>query len=228
MGIVMSKFHCFWFFLWAITLPAIAFELVEPPRSQVISVSGNAQALGVNLSIRKFTSTLNIQEILGFYQKNWDHKGVKSQLAPWQMLGIRSGNKFYNVQVQSSGKGSWGYLSISDLVDQLEQGKTVINSASKFPAMSNSDILDRQQQSDLLNDAHTTVLANRFSIAANSQFYLNHFNNKGWDMTQDSEQMMKIGRVILFNRGRKTLSITLNRQRGITYIVANLSKKKRL
>ena len=214
--------------IWLLPFFAIATDFPAPPRSTITNVSNAAKSMGMTLSIRKFTTKMSIEDIVTFYQKRWRDQGVQSQLSPWLMLGTRIGDKFYNVQMQRKGRGTWGYLSVSNLPKQLASGNYQVTTPNAFPTMTNSQILDHQQHKDLLNIAKTSVITNRFSVQANAQFYIRHFDSRGWQAIQDTHQTLPQTRLLEFAKGRESLTLTLKREKKLTYIVANMTKKRRL
>ncbi|EPJ47035.1 MAG: hypothetical protein OFPII_16080 [Osedax symbiont Rs1] len=196
-----------------------------PADTIVSSVSQRAHTLGMTLSIQKFESKLSKAKLLAYYQKLWGANGVQSTMEPWDMLGAKLKTHYYNVQVQSAGMGSRGYLSISDLPKLLEN-KQISKAAmlGVFPKMGGSKIVDNQKHTDLLNTSNTVQIRNHFSVSANSQFYLNHYRHRGWVLQNDTQHSGLKGRVLLLAKGERKLSLTINNLAGESYIVANLSR----
>lgn len=191
-----------------------------PPKSQVQSVSDDTQSLGMNLRIRKFTSRLSPEQVIGFYQEMWPEDGALTPLPPWQMIGRAYKGKFYNVQVQSQGRGSWGYLSVSDLPERIEEGNLQI-SKKDFPMMSGSQVIDDQRHKDPHKSGRTLMISNRFSIDANSKFYLEHYQRLGWKVSGNTQGSRLRGRVLVLQKGNDLLNLTIQNLAGGTYIVAN-------
>lgn len=203
-----------------------ADDFPAPPKAHVISVSSKAQVLGMTMSIRKFESPNTPQSVIEFYQSLWGEAAV-TDMPPWQMVGRSRGGQFYNVQVQSwNGRGSTGYLSVSDAPEKLEDGELGPTSFGRFPRMGGSELLDRQRHQDLLNSSETYVFKNNFSVQGNSQYYLNHYQNLGWNVRQDTKDATPYVRVILLRKGSEQLNLTIrNLDRG-TEIVANKTEGK--
>ncbi len=200
---------------------ANAFGFPKPPKSQVVQVSKDAQAMGMNLRIRKFTSQLSPDEVISFYAEKWSDS-VITEYDPWLMIGRGLKGKYYNVQVQKKGMGSWGYLSVSDLPERLEKGDYQLPGSKPFPAMSGSTFLDDQEHSDPHKHGRTLMLSNSYSVDANSKFYLKHYKKKGWKLTGDTQLSKMKGRVLLLQKANKALNLTVNRMYGKTFVVANL------
>lgn len=203
----------------------------EPPSSQISVVSDNSKTLGMNLNIRKFSSTKSLEDVVKYYQTAWGDQAATTIYSPWTMVGTRVAGQFFNVQVQRQGLDSWGYLSISDLPEKVEQqelGQFAPLKHSDIAAMGNTQVLDTQKHGDLLNFSTTNLMSNRFSIESNRNFYLQHYQGKGWTLKQDSENSLLQSRVLLFAKGSKSLSFTINQIAGETQIVANLIAAKQL
>lgn len=227
----MSRLLCVWCFLviGCLVWPKVSAETFPaPPKSTVELVSSDAQSMGMSLSIRKFTTKTAMKPIIEFYQKRWQDQAIVSTMGPWTMVGYRRLGKFYNVQMQAKNNQTWGYLSVSNLPERLDSGNYKIHQPNVFPAMGNSKVLDHQQHTDLLNHSKTTLLSNKFSVDANSSFYINHFTSRRWQLSQNSEKLLKGARVLTFDKGRQSLSLTLERKSGTTFIVSNLTKKRTL
>jgi len=195
-----------------------------PAKTIVGTVSKSAQALGMTLSIQKFESRLSMLKLLAYYQKLWGENGVQSEMPPWKMIGAKVKGHYYNVQVQTNGTGSLGFLSISDLPELIE--KEQINHQTMlvdFPKMGGSEIIDNQKHSDLLNTSRTVQIRNKFSISANSQYYINHYRQRGWALQNDTRGSGLKGRVLFLANGKNKLSLTISSLAGESHIVANLS-----
>ena len=204
-----------------------AVQLPLPPKTQLTQVTERALVKGMNLQISQFKSTLSVTEVVSFYQNLWPEKSIVTEFSPWTMVGSRSAQQFYNVQVQPQGKGSWGYLSVSDLPKQLQQG--VFGKSTKqleLPAMSGSQLIDQQRHQDLLNTSKTWVLRNSYSVDANSQYYLNYYLQRGWKLLQDTRGSGLKVRVLLLGKAGQSVSLSVRADNGQSEIVANLIKGK--
>ena len=196
--------------VWLCCLSTLCFGNSFPiPGNTILgSVTQDAQSLGMNVSIQKFESKLSKASLLSYYQKLWGDNGVQSELSPWSMIGSKINSQYYNVQAQSTGYGSRGYLSISNLPDLIEKGE--INAASlvdDFPKMGGSLIINNQQHTDLLNISRTVQIRNHFSISANSQYYLTHYRQRGWALENDTKHSALKGRVLLMAKGKDKLTL---------------------
>ena len=198
-----------------------------PPDAKVGVVSEQASAQGMRLTIQRIHSPQPIAQVLAFYKTLWADQGVVSALQPWTMIGNKIADKYYNVQLQSDSQDTWGYLSISDLPKRLQQKMIPKNLENvDFPAMNGSHIVDSQSHSDLLNNSKTVMLLNSFSVAANSTYYLNYYQQRGWQIKQDSAGSALKARVLVLANGGQNISLTIQRKNSHTLVVANVIEGK--
>jgi len=221
-GIVVIK----WMFLLILPLSfasvkASAFGFPSPPNSTVEMVSDGTQSMGMKLRIRKFKSRLGVEEVLKFYEQRWETAVVVEQ-QPWMMIGRQLKGRYYNVQVQKQGSGSWGYLSVSDLPKRLEKGDYALPGQNDFPAPQGSTVLDDQQHKDPHKTGRTLMLSNSISVNSNSSYYINHYTSRGWKLTGDTQASQMKGRVLQLQKGRQALNLTISKMYGKTFVVANM------
>ncbi len=200
-------------------------DFPPPPKARVTSVSGNQQALGMNLSIRRFETDASVAQVLAFYRRLWRDRVAETELPPWRLIGRLSGDHYYNVQVQPrSGSGAWGYLSVSDLPGQARDRNYGLPSAT-FPSLSGSRVLDVQVSEDPHQTARTLVLENRFSVQRNQVYYRDHFLGQGWKLQMD-EAIGRQAQVLRFRRGGEQVTLSIHRDGDRTGIVANRVREK--
>lgn len=226
-GIAVNKWILVFLSLALYGSKVIAQSFPVPPDAKVGVVSEQANSQGMRLKIQKITSEQPLQQVLAFYKKIWADKGVVTSYQPWTMIGNKIADKFYNVQLQSNSQGTWGYLSVSDLPKRLQQNALPkVLTSDGFPAMSGSQILDSQSHSDLLNNSKTVMLSNGFSVRANSQYYLNYYQQRGWQVRQDSEGSALKARVLVLSNGSQNISLTIHQKNSRTLVIANVIEGK--
>lgn len=210
--------------------PLLALDFPPPPDAEVASIASSTTALGMQLEICSFSVKATPDEVLGFYADLWKDQGVKSEMPPWRMIGTRKGSQFLNVQVQPRGNGvSWGYLSVSDLPERLDNKSYGISMGPAFPMMSGSEILDDQQSKDLGKTGRVLLIKNSLSPTANLHFYKNHFRGQGWEILMDEQTAPRqAGYALYMSKGSESLTLTINRLDGETSIVANQVKRSLL
>lgn len=218
--------------LLALLVPGwlLALDFPPPPNAEVASISSSTKAMGMQLEIRSFYVKLSPDEVLAFYKRLWKDQSVESEMPPWRMLGTRQDRHFLNVQVQPKGaEGAWGYLSVSDLPERLDNKSYGTDTGPAFPMMGGSQVLDDQQSKDIGKSGRVLLIKNGFSPRANLHFYKNHFHGQGWDILMDEQTAPRDGGYALYmNKGSESLTLTINRLEGETSIVANQVKRSLL
>ncbi len=226
-GIAVNRWILLFLSLFFYCTKAVGQNFPVPPDTKVGVVSEQANVQGMRLKIQRITSPQPLQQVLAFYKQLWADKGIVSTFQSWTMIGNKIADKFYNVQLQSNSQGTWGYLSVSDLPKRLQQNalpKTL--SSSEFPAMNGSQILDSQSHNDLLNNSKTVMLFNSFSVAANSQYYLKYYQQRGWQVKQNSEGSALKARVLVLSNGAQNISLTIHQRNNRTLVIANVIEGK--
>lgn len=198
-----------------------------PPKARVDNVGDENQALGMQLSIRRFETDSAPEQVLAFYRKLWKGRVAESEMSPWRMIGRLVDDRYQNVQVQAaSGGGSWGYLSISDLPEQARKKRYAPDAmGGQFPRMSGSRVLDDQHSRDPGKEGQTLLLVNGFSVNSNASFYRQHYQGQGWRLVLDEAvATRREGQVLAFTRTGERLILAINRSEEQTQVVANLEK----
>lgn len=205
----------------------LALDFPAPPDAQVASIATSTTALGMQLEIRSFNVKHSQDEVLAFYKDLWKDQAVESEMPPWRMIGTRKDGQFLNVQVQPrDANTSWGYLSISDLPERLDNKTYGTSMGPAFPMMNGSQVLDDQVSKDIGKSGRVLLLKNSFSPTANLNFYKQHFRGQGWEILMDEQTAPRQGGYALYmTKGRESLTMTINRLDGETSIVANQVKR---
>jgi len=205
--------------------PVLAMSgFAGPPKAKVQWVSQNIKTLGLQMQIRRFeTSSMSVEQVLQHYRNEWQEEAAETDNPPWKMIGTRSGDKFFNVQVQSSGRTSaWGYLSVSDLPAIADKKKPLeFNEGTGFPKMSGSHVVNDQKHNDYGRKARTLLIENSFSVASNATYYRQHYEAKGYAAITDFADTRKQNHVLLLNKGNTEVAVTIHRLNGKTQVVAN-------
>jgi hypothetical protein len=208
------------------SVKTLALDFPNPPNSTITQVSQSTTTFGLNMEIRRFESRLNKDKVIDFYSKRWKDTAAITLFDPWEMIGKVESKKFINVQVQNGFAGSWGYLSISDLPTAIEKNSIQAPTGAGFPSMSGSQVVSDQIHDDSIKTGRTLLLINNFSIASNGQFYRKHYQGQGWQLVADSEGSRLKGAAMTFTKGRKLLSLTINKVDSKTSVVANIETAK--
>ena len=198
-----------------------------PPDATVEMIAPTVTSRGVTMSIRRIETDAGIETVLAFYRELWGDAANETHLPPWRMIGRIDEDRYHNVQLQTRGDTTWGYLSTSDLPGQVRRNQSAATSSTrKFPMMNGTTVIDDQLHDDPGKQGRVIVMVNDFSVKSNHAFYRRHFITKGWRILMD-EQTASRGRAFALHasQGAKTVSMTIAEQDGLTAIVANEVKR---
>lgn len=200
-----------------------------PPDADVEMIAPSITSRGVTMTIRRIEVEAGIEDVLLFYRELWGDTAKESHLPPWRMIGRIDDGQFHNVQVQTRGETTWGYLSTSNLPAQVRKNKPQPVLTRHFPMMNGSTVIDDQSHDDPGKKGRVIILVNDFSVKSNHNFYRRHFQAKGWKIIMD-EQTEPRGQAFAMhaNLGAKTISMTIAQQDGQTTIVANEVQRRLL
>lgn len=205
-----------------------ARDFPVPKYFEISNVSPSTTTYGMNFNIRKFETREKTSTVVNFYQQNWGDEAVVTEYGQWTMIGKNTGKQFYNVQVQNGAAGSWGYLSISDLPERIKKEDYELPGERRFPHMSGSRILNDKRHKDTGKSARTVLLVNNFSVSANGQYYLNYYQGKKWSVVADNKNSKMHTRVMTFQKGSKTVTLTIAKVEKHTNVVANIESARLL
>ncbi|MEM9174054.1 MAG: hypothetical protein AAGC67_02380 [Myxococcota bacterium] len=198
-----------------------------PPGADVVDVSSGMNLNGANVSIRRFETDDTVEEVTDYYKRRWSRGpdgelGYREALTDvWYVLSHLDGEHLLALQIQpASDGGSWGYLSVSDLPEQIlgEGGKK--GRAPAFPSMAGSVVLDDQGSKDPGKKGRVLALSNDFSPTGNATFYRDHYRALGWK--SDMDVASEAGHALTYSTRGKTVRIVIQgTEEGGSVVVAN-------
>ena len=206
-------------------------DFPAPPKSSVASVARDMNLNGRITTIRMFTSSKEVGDVLEFYKELWSEpvsrKGPNfaqedRAIAPWRLITRIEDGYAMTVQVQAGDPGSWGYLAISALPDRGEP----VPGAGAPPSMRGSEVLSNITHKDPGLNGQTAVIKNKFPVMRNVEFYREKFN--AWRV--DIDKAVAEGKVhtLRFTRGRTNVVITINGGDAESEIVINKTERSLL
>ncbi len=213
--------------LWLPLSVSADADFPPPPDATVVNISSSTTSIGMQLQIRRFQVDMSLEEVLSFYRTFWKDGSAEADMSGWKMIGSRQGNHYLNVQVKPNGRNkSWGFLSVSDLPQRLDNKNYSVQMGGRFPMMSGSQILDDQLSDDIGKEGRTLLIVNKFTPKSNLNFYRKHYRNQGWNIVMDEQtQPRSTGFALYVNKGQQSVGITVNKLDGQTSIVANHVKR---
>lgn len=203
-----------------------ATDFPAPPDASVETVAGSVTSMGMNLNIRKFQTRQSMQSVLAFYRNLWLDQAAEVELPPWTMIGTREGDEYLNVQMQRNGEVTWGYLSISDLPEKIDNKTLAPPHAANFPRMSGTSVVDVQVSNDPGKKGRTILMTNNYSVKSNHDFYRGHYKKKGWRIIMDEQTEPRHGSYAMYvSKGSATVTLSIKKIDGKTAVVANEVKQ---
>lgn len=207
-----------------------AGEFPDPPDARIQNVGSDLTVYGMQLQARRFESERSMEQVLDFYRRHWkgrqdsgdkERPGYEEiEVGPWRMITRLTEERLYSVQVQSDGRGSWGYLGETPLSSfaQLDPDEW----GSDFPSMRGSQAIGDLAHDDPGRDARTLHLVNDFSVKGNSSYYRKHFRQRGWQTVMDESLGGNEPTAFVFRKGREEISMVIQqRDDGKTHIITN-------
>lgn len=212
------------------SIHAGAPDFPPPPQASVEWVGQNIEINGIKSAVRAFHSKKSIEEVVGFYRKEWRNPVGKDmpgymetiEAAPWYIISRAEDGYLLTVQVQvneRAGKGSWGYLSLGRLPDMhnfdYEQGKGI-------PKMRDSHVLNESISKDPGKKAKTLIISNNHTLQNNVAFYRSHYEGLGWTSETDMD-LGGAGKMhsLVFKTKRNRITMIFIKDNDKTRIVIN-------
>ena len=205
-------------------------DFPPPPHSQVEWVGKDIEVNSIPTSIRAFHTNESIEEVVRFYRREWQRPVEKGKPGftesidayPWYIISRIEDDYLLTVQVQvkeNDKSGSWGYLSISPLVDP--NIKTPPELGKGLPKMSGSHVMSEHKSRDPGKKARTVIITNDYSVPSNVAFYRNHYDGKGW--TKETDRALGNDEVhsLVFKTKRDRVTMMFLKDKNQTRIVIN-------
>lgn len=203
-------------------------DFPAPPRAQVQWVSNNMIYNGRTMQIRSFESRLSVERVLEYYRQLWQHGEADrpgyqetDALQPWQMITRIEDEHLLTVQVLAKGNDSSGYLAVSHLDELIAETPDI---GQDFPKMNGSKVFNDIITPDHGKDGRTLLISNEYSITANSSYYRDWYENRGWRLDMEKTVVPGKQQVLGFSKGREKVNLVISRENNTTNIVANSSK----
>jgi hypothetical protein len=202
-------------------------DLPAPPNARVEQVTGAATVNGMQMAVRRFRVERSVDHVLRFYRQLWraprqEMPGyMENTFGPWEMITRLDGEWFLSVQVQSTGvNDAWGYLTVS----HLDVAQARAKPGRGFPMMDGTSVVNDLRSDDMGKRGRTLLLANGFSAAANAEYYIGHYLDRGWRVAMDAPSDTEYTRVLHFQRTGAEVIITVHGLDKGSVVVANSSE----
>lgn len=145
---------------------------------------------GIPSKVEYFEAERDVEEVLKYYRRRWSgmlagHSGYReAHVKPWHIISRLEQRHLLTVQVRdSSALSADGYLAVADL-DEVGTEKTDLDD---IPKMAGSKVIDSNTSFDPGKKGEVVMLANKFSVVVNGNFYRDHYSTRGWGTLQDQK-----------------------------------------
>jgi len=201
-------------------------DFPPPKDAQVQWVGKNIEVNGIRSDIRAFQTKKSPDKVAEFYREEWKEPVAKGMpgftetdaMIPWQLITRLEDGYLMTVQFQEQDRGgTWGYLAMSPLPTQEPSALPGQN----FPKMPDSTVVNETKSDDPGKKGTTMLIANKYSISSNVQFYRSHYGNLGWTVETDKELAPGKMHSLVFKNQRNRITIMFIGENNETRIVVN-------
>ncbi|MGA0570777.1 hypothetical protein ACO2Q9_08665 [Variovorax sp. VNK109] len=216
------------------TLPAFSAGLTcrvpnTPYGARVEMVAPDMRVQGSAMTMRIIESKLSVDELIGYYRDLWaplatdKRPGSREDKAPgWRVISTIDGPCLNTVQVRAQGSGSYALLAVSQAQGTMERRNAQVTT---FPALPGSKVLQDVEFVDGIRNSRTVVLTNTSNIAANQNFYVDAFRQRGWTqvMQGKADSTRGVHQVMVLKRGFEEINLVISPgPNGTVGVVANV------
>lgn len=206
-------------------------DFPAPKDAKVDIVSEDMVLNGVTMSAWELRSQRSPETVLSFYRNHWaqgtnGRPGFTEQtLGDWrivthidQKLGL-----IYTVQAQPMVGGTLALLGVSNVLRGTVTPRTDL--ASDIPKIAGSQIHNDLVAQDLGVHSRTIILTNSHSVKQNLDFYVDHFERKGWKIEQGMAMDQDGTGALTAVDGGSRWNLTFSRKASATHLVAVLEER---
>jgi hypothetical protein len=218
----------------SVAFSASATNNFPAPKDAKVDIVGEDMLLnGVTMSAWELRSERAPETVLAFYRNLWA-QGVNGQpgfteqtLGDWRIvthINQKEGLVF-TVQAQPMIGGTLALLGVSDLLRGMVTPRTKL--ADDLPKLAGSEVQNDLVAQDLGVRSRTIVMTNTHSVQQNLDFYINHFERKGWQVEQGMAMDQHGTGALIVVAGGSRWNMTFSRQpkAGTTHMVAVLEER---
>lgn len=215
-------------FLFLQTTIAREFPEFPFPKDMVVVLAAkDIEYNGIPTQIYQFHTDDSIQEIIEFYEKEWDDLD-EVDFGDLKILSHKDDEFLLTVQIErESGLQTHGTLSIAPMFEMLDGGghklrKKIKAVGANFPALSNTEIISDLVAEEIGGKSRSLLFSNEYSIERNIEFYRTKMMADGWKsvIVNNARSKRVKTTVLALNKNSKKLNIGFSRQEGKTYGVA--------
>jgi hypothetical protein len=208
-----------------------AIDFPAPKDAKVEIVSEEMVLNGVTMSAWELRSSRSPDNVLAFYRGHWAQgdngkPGFTEQvLGEWRIVTHvdQKDGLVYTVQAQPMAGGTLALLGVSNLLRGTVTPKAQL--AADVPKIAGSQVINDMVSQDLGLRSRTIVLTNTQSVQQNLDFYIDHFEGKGWKIEQGMAVDQDGTGVVVAVNGGSRWNMTFSRDAGQTRLVGVLEQR---
>jgi len=202
-------------FIVACALVAFALLLVSPtwadewvmPGLDTQWIARDMELNGVPTSMRSVLGEQGLDEVLGFYRREWRDALDERIDGDWHVLATRQRGQFVSLRIRQAGAGVQGILTASADFAMVEP-----NLDSALPIPHGLTRLGHQAFRDQGSTGENLTLMSPRSVSHERQAFQSLYQRDGWVLTEDrGTQSVRNGHVLQFVRGKDQARIVFYR-----------------
>lgn len=191
----------------------------KPPGAVLEPMGGNLKYNGMQMRSWVFRTPLSSDKVLEYYRNRWrDKEADESQFGNWQQISRKHGGYFITVQLQDGpASGTIGRINIMQIrsFDEINR-----RNGAGIPMPGGSHVVNDIDSDDEQHQVRTVALVNQHSVDSNVQFYLSHYQNSHWGVSEDRKVNDK-AHVLIFRKSSQEVTIMINDTGTDTAVMIN-------
>ena len=202
---------------------AVCSGFTTPPNSRIVIVAQDMVVNGVPMSASELHSKQSPNDVLQFYRREWEARSqrvLETNEGGWRTLATKDGTCFQTVQIRSSNRSeTYALLGTT----QLSSG-VVKERGEGFPKLGGSTVYNDIVSKDLGKTGRTLLMANKYSIDTNANFYRNAMSGDGWVSISERPARSENGmrHIQIWRRGLEEANVVIGKSEDLTSVVANV------
>jgi len=209
---------------------ALPFGNCEPEFVDLVKAEKVASNMSHN-AIRQSISRIESKEIRGKVIKAYQNKWRSTHAEPLDALVVKSGNWeivskligtcLHTVQLDTRSNSASGYVSARNLGNEGQTYPVVLGKNIAKPY--GSEVLSDISHDDPGKKARTLMIATKFSVDANAEFYIRNFGNEGWRVLNDHnvplQKRQQAARAVTFGKGHEQHIVVITESQSGSNVV---------
>jgi hypothetical protein len=169
---------------------------------------------GVPMTIKRFTSSMNAEEVLHGYERTLrtraDMQTRRTQEKDWRVLAVMTGGYYATIRARDTNRGSEGTITVTPPLAHAKARKH-----TRFPHPRTAEILSVQEYDDDGIEAEHIGFVSRRSAALEARAFATALAKADWQLLRDEPTARHGGHVIEAQKAAEFAFINVRRaERG--------------